>query len=732
MAEHTITIRNCNNIRTADISLAECTLNIKFGYNGTGKSTISEAIRLKMEGKDLSGLTPFWATDSENDNAPSVGDIPFRKVKVFNDEYIRQYLFKQEGIFADSYSVLLKSEECDELTRQINELLSELQDSVFQGDSIRTLAETLATYTSTVKYSTDGVTKRGGVGEVLKGGGAGFEKYPVLDRYKPFYSSTADKVAKWAKWRTDGISQMNGNACPFCTTDLEEDTIQAENATIKTVFKKSALDTAGAILKFLRDCIEKGYILQESQSVLETYLGDETKEQELYSELGHLGEETYYLHEKLQLIMSFRPMIVTNEELQKLEERLKQMQIEERQISKFYATDATKALVTEINGKINVLLSNTDRLKSLFFRHGAKLKGLINKRRDDINSFFTLAGFPYEFEIIEEGENKANTYLKPVGQTKAISNPQSHLSWGERNAFSLVMFMFDAVNENADLIVLDDPISSFDANKKFAVIRRMFDNQQEVTFRDRTVLMLTHDLQPIIDYIHGGFFKRYGLTTSVSAEYLENNKGEISSRRIVDSDLLNIVKLTETFAKEINKPLYVRVVNARKHIELTKENFSSMESYDILSNLIHGRETPEDGTKQPMTEDAIQKGIEDLKLYMSGYGSYSKLLQGVSTQYLLGELGNDNLYYRILVIRLLFERAEGYMTMLRREHPEACKFLNETNHIENDYVFQLNPEKFYSIPEVYVQEISDFINSHKDGLMAIGREQIGLERTDVE
>lgn len=200
----------------------------------------------------------------------------------------------------------------------------------------------------------------------------------------------------------------------------------------------------------------------------------------------------------------------------------------------------------------------------------------------------------------------------------------------------------------------------------------------------------------------------------------------------MDSDLLNIVKLTETFAKEINKPLYVRVVNARKHIELTKENFSSMESYDILSNLIHGRETPEDGTKQPMTEDAIQKGIEDLKLYMSGYGSYSKLLQGVSTQYLLGELGNDNLYYRILVIRLLFERAEGYMTMLRREHPEACKFLNETNHIENDYVFQLNPEKFYSIPEVYVQEISDFINAHKDGLMAIGREQIGLGRTDVE
>ena len=724
MTEHTITIRNCNNIRKADISLAEGTLNIKFGYNGTGKSTISEAIRLKMDGKALSGLTPFFTTDPDSDNTPSVENVPFQTVKVFNDEYIRQYLFKPNSIFDDSYSVLLKSQECDELTRQINELLSELQDSVFQGDSIRSLADTLATYTSTVKYSSGGISKRGGVGEVLKGGGAGFEKYPVLERYKPFYSSTADKVTKWAKWRTEGISQMNGDSCPFCATDLEKETIEAENNTIKTVFKKSALDVAGAILKFLSDCIEKGYILSEAQRVLETYMGDETKEQELFSELGHLGEETNYLHEKLQLIMSFRPMNVTNEELQQLADRLKQMQIDERQISKFYATDVTKSLVTEINGKIDTLLSNTDKLKGLFFRHGAKLKELIDKRRDDINSFFTLAGFPYEFEIVEEGENKANTYLKPVGQSKAITNPESHLSWGERNAFSLVMFMFDAVNENADLIVLDDPISSFDTNKKFAVIRRMFDNQQEVTFRDKTVLMLTHDLQPIIDYIHGGFFKRYRLTTSVSAEYLENDRGEIVSQTIVDSDLLNIVKLTENYAKDTNKPLYVRIVNARKHIELTKENFSTMESYDVLSSLIHGREIPEDGAKQPMTEDAIQMGIADLGLLISGYDSYNKFLQEISTQHLLSELENDNIYFRILAVRLLFERGKGLMTLLRREHPEACKFLNETNHIENDYVFQLDPEKFYSIPGVYVQEIHDFINAHKEELEALGQSEV--------
>ncbi len=713
---YTITIKNCKNVCEADITINEGMLNIKYGYNGTGKSTISEAIRLKSEGKDLKGLTPFCATDSLEANEPTVENMPFHTVKVFNDEYIRQYLFKQEGIFSDSYNVFLKSPECDGLVSQINELLSELQGYVYDGDSIRNLSDTLAFYTSAVKYSGDGVTRRGGVGEVLKGGGAFFEKYPILNRYKPFYSATVDKVTKWAKWRTDGINHMIGNTCPFCANDFESELIKAENDTIKTVFKKAALETAGAILNFIKECIEKGFIISQAQNILEMYMGDETKSEELFSELGHLAEETNYFQNKLQVIMRFRPMNVTNEELQKLEEYLQYMKIDMRQISRFYSTNTTKTVVADINQKIDVLLLNTNKLKGLFFNHGAKLNRLIAKRKDDINNFLTLAGFPYEFEIVEEGEKKANTYLRPVGQQNIIANPDRHLSWGERNAFALVMFMFDATSENADLIVLDDPISSFDSNKKFAVIRRMFDNQQEVTFRDRTVLMLTHDLQPIIDYIHGRFFKLYRLTTRVVAEYLENEKGKIVSRTIEDSDLVNIVKLTENYAKDIDKPIYVRIVNARKHIELTKDDYNLLESYDILSNLIHGRRVPLDAKKQFMPEVSIKKGILDLEQYIKGYNSYNSLLQEVSTHHLFDQLESQNIYYRILAIRLLFERVDGLMTILRREYPEACKFLNETNHIENDYVFQLDPEKFYSVPEVYVKEIRDFIDAHKEEL----------------
>ena len=47
MGEVTIEINNCNCIKSADIKLEEGTLNIKYGSNGTGKSTISKAVFLK-------------------------------------------------------------------------------------------------------------------------------------------------------------------------------------------------------------------------------------------------------------------------------------------------------------------------------------------------------------------------------------------------------------------------------------------------------------------------------------------------------------------------------------------------------------------------------------------------------------------------------------------------------------------------------------------------------------
>ena len=48
-----IKILNCNCIDEAEIEIEEGTLNIKYGSNGTGKSTISKAISAKSNNDEV-------------------------------------------------------------------------------------------------------------------------------------------------------------------------------------------------------------------------------------------------------------------------------------------------------------------------------------------------------------------------------------------------------------------------------------------------------------------------------------------------------------------------------------------------------------------------------------------------------------------------------------------------------------------------------------------------------
>lgn len=49
MEQNVININNCNNITSANIKIQNNSINIKFGPNGTGKTTISQALFYKTE-----------------------------------------------------------------------------------------------------------------------------------------------------------------------------------------------------------------------------------------------------------------------------------------------------------------------------------------------------------------------------------------------------------------------------------------------------------------------------------------------------------------------------------------------------------------------------------------------------------------------------------------------------------------------------------------------------------
>lgn len=708
-----LSIKNCNNIIEANVNVTEKALNIKFGPNGTGKSTISDAICFfSLKGQDgLSQLLPYNADDPEI--IPSVSGLNDLKVRVFNESYMDAYLFKGDNFFEDSFQVFLKNQETDSLSIQISEALKDLQNMFETQEELQHLRNYLPTFFNTVKTNNDKTIKRaGGIKEFLTGNGAGFEKYHEIDSYKIFYGrSDMVKVAKWAGWRNEGSHEIVDNHCPFCTKELDE-SISNQNEVIGTVFKKSALSAANAILSYLKESVDKKFISNNAFDKFEEYVRDSNKTDELSSELQKLTNETYYLKTKIDKICQFRPMNVTQEQLNDIENNLEGMRIDQTQLTSYYTTDLILDLIRNISDKIDDLKAKTGVLKGLFMQLEKKLQNIIKEREEDINEFFSLAGFPYCFKLQKDGENKAIASLAPIiNEDLKVSEPKNHLSWGERNAFALVMFMFEAISDNADIIVLDDPISSFDNNKKFAIMQRMFDGKK-TSFKNKTVIMFTHDMQPIIDFVHVSSARISSV--NVNAVMIQNNNGIIEEKLIRKNNLMNIVDLTFSIAKDTNASLVTRIVNIRKYIEITNSDPKSLPIYEVLSNIIHGR--PLSGLtniyQDALSTEVFEEGMTELKEYLGDTIDYERILADLTDLKLKEIISQDNQYDRIIALRILLERHSDWFKEVGKKEPGLYKFLNESNHIENDYIFQLDPREYYSVPLHYVNVIENFIQSH--------------------
>ena len=99
-------IKNCNNIENGEFDITEGRLNIKYAINGTGKSTISKAIEAfvtnDQEKKNL--LLPFKYYGVEEENSPElIGYDQFKKVSVFNEKYIEDYVYQQNELIKNSF-----------------------------------------------------------------------------------------------------------------------------------------------------------------------------------------------------------------------------------------------------------------------------------------------------------------------------------------------------------------------------------------------------------------------------------------------------------------------------------------------------------------------------------------------------------------------------------------------------------------------------------------------------
>jgi wobble nucleotide-excising tRNase len=251
--------------------------------------------------------------------------------------------------------------------------------------------------------------------------------------------------------------------------------------------------------------------------------------------------------------------------------------------------------------------------------------------------------------------------------------------------------MYECLTRNPDLVVLDDPISSFDKNKKFAILEMLFRGKER--FQGRTVLMLTHDIEPIIDLIKN---LSHTFQPTPQASFLKSRSGVISEIPITKADVSSFAQICSDNISNLTDDL-IKSIYLRRYYEIIDNK--SLE-YNLLSNLLHKRTQPiikSNGNQTPMSPQEINDATTKIRDKINLF-DYQKLLVKVkdkSTMIEAYKVAGNN-YEKIQLFRIINNESH--------DNDVIKKYINESFHIENEYIMQLNPHKYDYVPEHIIFE----------------------------
>src|SRR5260221_4636117 len=131
-----IVIKNCNNIDEAKIAIQPARLNVKYGPNGIGKSTIAKAIALNVEGggAKLAELQPFkYRGDNSAEKQPRIqGADGLKSIAAFNEGYISQFVFQPDEILRNSFDIFIRNADYDAKMREIEGMVDHIQQTILK------------------------------------------------------------------------------------------------------------------------------------------------------------------------------------------------------------------------------------------------------------------------------------------------------------------------------------------------------------------------------------------------------------------------------------------------------------------------------------------------------------------------------------------------------------------------------------------------------------------------
>ncbi|MFT6909008.1 MAG: energy-coupling factor transporter ATP-binding protein EcfA2 [Oleiphilaceae bacterium] len=679
-----ITIENCNNLDRANLEIVDEKLNIKFAPNGTGKSTIAKAITLHAEDKELLDLLPFKLKKANPESkAPSVtSSQEIGTVMCFNEDYVRQFTFQSDELVSNSFDIFIRTDSYIAVEQEIQSVVQDI-NNLFEGnEELETFTANLKELSSAFKLTKTGLSQSSTGMKGLSQGNKLKHIPKGLEAYGPFISSPTS--VSWIDWQTKGLDEFSdiSECCPFCSADTVETKEQ-----IKKVGQEYDKNIIKNLVKIIEIIDKLGvYFTEDAKKKLDTITSlPNGLEAEHVAFLKTVKTQIDLLISRLEQLKTLKGFDFKDGELVK--DKLVTYKINLSFLSEL-SSDTTNSEVDSINASIDEVVAKARFLQGKIKQQRSGMKKIIEKHQSDINNFLSYAGYKYEVKICGEDDN-SQLKLRHVDHDEFVVGGDQHLSFGERNAFAIVLFMYECLAKNPHLIVLDDPISSFDKNKKYAIMEMLFRRKAVNCLKGKTVLMLTHDVEPIIDTVKA-VSKQFD--NQVSASYLRFSSGEIEEQNIRKDDIKTFSQICGDFlatgADSVFKLIYLR-----RFYEIIDDR---VDAYQVLSNLFHLREqmdaidTREDGFPK-MDSGKLDGGISEVASKIPEF-NYDETLVRLKDTTALKELYDtcSNGYEKLQMFRF-FE--------INIDNSVLQKFINETYHIENEYICQLDPTQFDLIPE---------------------------------
>lgn len=223
--EFKIKIENCNSIDLANVSLAKGSLNIKYGPNGIGKSTIAKAMlaQIKQDGT-LDNLTPFKRRGKEAQAKPKVeGTGSLKSALVFDEDYVNQFVFQQDEVVKNSFDIFIKTPEYLASMNEIELLFDGIKKAFSSNLEIDQTIRDLKELRDAFGNSKSGAIPKNSKMHKAFGSGNKIENIP--ETLKPFETFIKSKEpSKWISWQVQGNKYLElGNKCPYCSTELVEE-----------------------------------------------------------------------------------------------------------------------------------------------------------------------------------------------------------------------------------------------------------------------------------------------------------------------------------------------------------------------------------------------------------------------------------------------------------------------------------------------------------------------------